>query len=319
MTPVILPRERFPRGIYDLARPPQELFLWGALPPPPWVAIVGTREPTPEAAEFARSLARELAALGIVIASGGARGIDAAAHEGALDVEAPTVVVAPGGFDRPYPPQHAELFARIVAEQGAYLSRVQGDIPAQRHVFFQRNQLLVACSEVVVVVEAPLQSGARNAAHWARKLGRPLWVVPHPPWNVQGEGCIEELRLGARALKRASDVLGSLRARHWPAVWGSSEHAAARFVNRAQAMLPFAAEPRSARRAFAAAAGGESEALNPELDTPSWRSARLAVHAALKAGAVHADQIQRLTGLDIDCVLVLLAELDVARTEGVDR
>lgn len=318
MTPVILPPERFPRGLYDLARPPRELFLWGALPPPPWVAIVGTREPTPESAEFARRLARELAALGIVIASGGARGIDAAAHEGALEAEASTVVVAPGGFDRPYPPDHAELFARIVAEQGGYLSRVQGDVPAQRHVFFQRNQLLVACSEVVVVVEAPLQSGARNAAHWARKLGRPLWVVPHPPWNVQGEGCIEELRLGARALKSSLDVLGSLRARHWPAVWGSTEHAHARFDSPAQALLPFADEANEPRRGFSVAATGEAEASNPELDTPSWRSARLAVHAALKAGAIHADQIQRLTGLSIDCVLVLLAELDVANVARVD-
>ena len=106
----------------DLPQPPEKLFIHGQLPPGPCVAIVGTRHPTPEARDYAVELAARLAERGVAIVSGGAEGIDAAAHEGALKVGGTTLVVGPSSFDRPFPEEHGALFERIVASGGAYLS-----------------------------------------------------------------------------------------------------------------------------------------------------------------------------------------------------
>jgi DNA processing protein len=291
MTPLqILPPHRFPRGVSTLSRPPEELFLWGQLPPPPWVAVVGTREPSLAGAQFARSLAQKLGSLGLCVASGGARGIDAEAHEGALQAGAPTVVVGPSGFDRPYPKEHGPLFTRIIECGGGYLSRVSGDVPAQRHTFFMRNRLLVACSAVVVLVEARYRSGARNAARWARTLGRPLLVVPHAPWHEQGSGCLAELRGGARLITDYKDVLSALQGENWPPFWGDSESPS---PLRATEPEPLAAQ----------------QQLFTQLELGSPGRARLAVQAAMQRGARHPDEIQVLTGLSIERVHATLTEL----------
>lgn len=122
------------------------------------------------------------------------------------------MVVAPSALDRPFPDNHAALFKEVVASGGAYLSLVPDGTPATSAAFFERNAVLVALAHAVVVVEAPFRSGARNAASCARKLGRPLFVVPHAPWNEVGQGCILELRAGAAFCERADDVLDALRA-----------------------------------------------------------------------------------------------------------
>lgn len=191
----------------DLPQPPLRLNLRGVLPAGGSVAIVGTRRPSNEAQAFARELAGELAAAGVVILSGGARGIDTAAHRGALDVGGRTVVVAPSGYHRPYPRENAALFQEIVSHGGGYLSEPGGDAPASLPAFFRRNAIMVSLSTVVVVVEAGFRSGARNAAAVARRLGRPLFVVPSAPWNPRGLGCIIELQQGARPLLNHRDVL----------------------------------------------------------------------------------------------------------------
>jgi DNA processing protein len=197
-----------PSRLRDLERPPRELWVRGELPRGPGVAIVGTRKPSDEARAYATELAAELAAEGVSVWSGGARGIDTAAHEGALAARGTTVVVAPSGFEHPFPEENAELFARVVASGGAYASLTQA--AARRDRFFARNAVLVALAHVVVVVEAPVVSGARNAAKWARQLRRPLFVCGSPPWNARGRGCIVEIGLGARVLGSARDILRSL-------------------------------------------------------------------------------------------------------------
>jgi DNA processing protein len=196
-----------PPSLLHLPEPPARLFLHGSLPRGPSVAIVGTRHPTAKALEYAEFLSSWLAARGVVILSGGAKGIDAAAHRGALGASGATVVVAPSSFDRPFPAKHGTLYADIVARGGGYLSRFESDVPAKRHQFLDRNALLVALCDALIVVEAPLRSGARNAANWARRLARPCFVVPSPPWNEHGRGCILELQLGARALGGPEEVL----------------------------------------------------------------------------------------------------------------
>lgn len=211
-----LPPERrlsgahLPPGLGDLAEPPEALYLRGALPRGPRVAIVGTRHPTRAAALYAFELAARLAQRGVAVLSGGAEGIDSMAHHGTLAVGGATVVVAPGGFDRPFPPENRELFRRVIEHGGAYLSLAPSGTPATRGAFFPRNACLAALSHAIVVVEAPIRSGARNAAAHARQLGRPLFVAPAVPWNGQGLGCIVELKLGARPLYSERDVLDLL-------------------------------------------------------------------------------------------------------------
>lgn len=199
-----------PACLSQLPEPPSELFLCGQLPRGPSVALVGTRNPTRPAAEFAFQLAHSLAERGIAVLSGGALGIDSQAHEGALAAGGHSVVVAPSSWDRPYPQSNADLFARVLSAGGGHLSAYESGMAAHNAQFFARNSYLVALCDVVVVVEAPFRSGARNAAQWARRLGRPLLVVPSAPWNPRGVGCIVELKLGAEPLYSHRDVLACL-------------------------------------------------------------------------------------------------------------
>ena len=207
-----------PGRLADLESPPERLFLRGELPRGPAVAIVGTRHPTDAYARFAHDLAHELAEAGVAVLSGGAEGIDTEAHRGALAAGGVTVVVAPAGFERPFPEKNAQLFRDVVAGGGAYLSLPEPNCPADRGIFFARNACLVALSHLVVVVESPVRSGARNAAAYARRLGRPLFVVPAAPWHSNGRGCLAELQLGAQVLISVKDLLRALREQNLHAV-----------------------------------------------------------------------------------------------------
>ena len=206
----ILSGPTLPSRIGDLPEPPQALYVRGELPRGPSVAIVGTRHATVRGLGFAEALAHDLARAGVTVLSGGAEGIDTAAHLGALRSGARTVVIAPASFDSPYPAENAPLFERVVEGGGAYVSLVPDGARTQQAMFFPRNACLVALAHVVVVVEAGFRSGALNAARWARKLGRPLLVVPHAPWSEKGKGCLIELRRGAELCEGPSDVLREL-------------------------------------------------------------------------------------------------------------
>lgn len=175
------------------------------------MAIVGTRKPIPEAREFAQSLARAVARAGGTVVSGGALGIDAAAHEGALTENGPTVCVVGTGRSHVFPPHHADLYRRIQGSSGTMVWPFTDETPAKAANFLRRNGLLVALSQAVVVVQAGAGSGALNAAAWARKLGKPIWVVPQAPWSSQGfEGSLSELQRGARPLISTSKLLESV-------------------------------------------------------------------------------------------------------------
>jgi len=196
------------RALASPERPAPPLYLRGALPSLPGVAVVGRRAASTDALTFTRSLVRDLVRAGVAIWSGGAFGVDAAAHEAALEAGGHTVVVLGAGLARPYPSEHAPLFDRVVAAGGALVSRLPDEAPPRPAHFLARNQVLAALTAATVVVEAGLQSGARSTAAAARRLGRPLGVVPHAPWTEGGAGCAEELALGARAVIDAADVLG---------------------------------------------------------------------------------------------------------------
>jgi DNA processing protein len=201
---------RYPSRLRFAASPPASItFRGGALEAERVVAIVGSRDADEDALEFAAQLAGELAQLGVVIASGGAVGIDRAAHEGALAAGGRTWVVAPTGHLHCYPPLHAELFEKIARGPGAVLWPFSPDAHF-RSAFVARNRVLVTLSDAVVVVQAREGSGALNAARWARNLKRPLWVVPAAPWTDGFAGCHRLLAEGVRPLTSCAVLVASL-------------------------------------------------------------------------------------------------------------
>lgn len=198
----------WPARLDDLRHRPRAVFVAGSLPPAPRVALVGTRGADPGGLRFAERLAAELAGQGICVVSGGARGIDAAAHRGALCCPrgAPSLAVLATGLRCAYPPEHAGLFVAL-AERGALVSEVE-DAPPQKGRFVARNRLIAALADVVVVIQAPARSGALVTARWARKLDRPLMVAPGAPWDARAAGGNALLREGhAAACLAPGDVL----------------------------------------------------------------------------------------------------------------
>ncbi len=192
----------YPPSLRQLATVPS-LWVAGDTTPAPTVAIVGSRKATRPAIDFAVDLAGALARAGIVVVSGGAFGIDAAAHCGALAAGGRTWCVLPTGPDHVFPPEHTPLFEAIARGPGAVLWPFPPESEPEsrtRYDFFRRNQILVNLSGEVVVVQAGVPSGALNAAHWTRRMGRPLWVVTAGPWEKGFEGSHQELARGARPL-----------------------------------------------------------------------------------------------------------------------
>jgi len=164
----------YPAGLRDLSDAPAAFRVVGELPElRRAIAIVGTRRADDEALDFAYSLAREAVMNGVTVVSGGAIGVDRAAHEGAIDGGGRTVVVLPTGLDAPYPRANHDLFARAV-EAGCLLTEAEDGADAQRGRFLTRNRLIAALGRSTVVVQAPARSGALSTARFAMRLGRPV-------------------------------------------------------------------------------------------------------------------------------------------------
>ena len=173
------------------------------------VSIVGSRAATEYGNWFATDLASRLAGRGFEVVSGGAHGIDSAAHRGALSVGGQTVLVSAAGLDRPYPPGNDRLFDRV-ADSGLLISESPpGSAPARRR-FLTRNRLIAALGTGTVVVEAAARSGAMNTAGHCTELGRPLMAVPGPVTSTMSVGCHILLRAEQRSatlVTGAADVL----------------------------------------------------------------------------------------------------------------
>ncbi len=170
------------------------------------VAIVGSRAASAYGLHVGLQLAASLAERGMTVISGGAYGIDASAHRGALAADGLTVAVLAGGLSYGYPRGHAELFAAIAA-QGVLVSECPPDQAPTRPGFLVRNRLIAALSRGTVVVEAALRSGALNTARHARELCRPVMAVPGPVTADQSAGCHELIRdYGAMCVTTARDV-----------------------------------------------------------------------------------------------------------------
>jgi DNA processing protein len=170
------------------------------------VAIVGTRDSTPYGERVARALGIAVARAGGCVLSGLARGIDATAHRAALEVGGRTAAVLGTGVDVPYPVGHRELQRRIAAS-GVVISEFAPGSRAQRGSFPRRNRLIAALATVTVVVEAGVQSGARNTADHALDLGRNVAAVPGPIDSPQSAGANLLIRDGAHVIVTADDLL----------------------------------------------------------------------------------------------------------------
>jgi len=196
----------YPERLERLPDPPARLFVIGTIPDLPVAAIVGSRKADARARRLASDLAGELARSGVLVVSGGAAGVDTAAHRGALDGGGPTVAVIGSGFDHMYPPQNRDLF-REIARNGALVTELDHETPPTRWTFPRRNRLVAAMASAVIVVRAGERSGALVTARIAREIGVPVGAVPGDAGDPICRGSNGLLRGGAGWVEGASDAL----------------------------------------------------------------------------------------------------------------
>jgi DNA processing protein len=202
--------DAYPKALETLGDPPARVFVWGGGIPDAraCAAIVGSRAATTYGLRVAASLARDLAAAGVTVVSGLARGIDSAAHAGALAGGGRTLAVIASGYER-LTGEMASLADRIVGA-GAVLSEVATGGPFGKGAFVKRNRLIAACAAVTVVVEAAEDGGGLTTAAAARALGRTVLAVPGDLDRPASRGTLGLLRSGARVCGDAGDVLAAM-------------------------------------------------------------------------------------------------------------
>jgi DNA processing protein len=207
--PLYLGEAAYPATLADIPDPPPVLWMLGdpALLDRPRIAVVGTRNASALGARMARHLAGDLGAGGMVVVSGLARGIDALAHQAALD--SGTIAVQAGGLDVLYPAENAEL-AREIGRRGLRLSEMPFGMEARARHFPKRNRIVSGLCLAVVVVEAALRSGSMITARAALEQGREVMAVPGHPLDSRASGGNALLRDGALLVRNAADILEAL-------------------------------------------------------------------------------------------------------------
>jgi len=273
---VILGQGLYPRLLAEMDDAPPLLMAKGQLGllERTAVAIVGARNASAAACRFARGLAHGLGQQGAVVVSGLARGIDSAAHDGALD--SGTIGVVAGGIDVFYPPENEER-QRAVAERGLVLAEMPpGTEPRARH-FPYRNRIIAGISLGTVVVEAAPRSGSLITARLAAEAGREVMAVPGSPLDPRAQGCNQLIRDGATLVQSAADVMEAVR--------------------------PFEGRVESAPVLYESKPADE-----PEIDESAARD----VEQLLGPSPVPVDEIIRLSGIPSGAVQMALLELDLA-------
>lgn len=201
----------YPEGLATIADPPPLLYIRGTIEPGDQlaVALVGARRSTPYGLRIAEKLAASLARVGITVVSGLARGIDAAAHRGALKAGGRTIAVLANGLGDIYPPEHDGL-ADEVAGAGAIVSEFPMGQQPIAGLFPQRNRIISGLSLGVVVVEAAPRSGSLATAHHAMEQNREVFAVPGPVDSLTSRGCHRLIRDGAKLVETVDDILEEL-------------------------------------------------------------------------------------------------------------
>ncbi|MET0331791.1 MAG: DNA-processing protein DprA [Dyella sp.] len=203
--------EDFPAPLETIAQPPAALFVQGdaSLLLRPQVAVVGARQASAGGVAHARQFAAALAQAGWLVTSGMAEGIDAAAHQAALDAQQPTVAVIGTGPDRVYPAKHRKL-ASIIAVHGVIVSEFLPGTAARADHFPRRNRLIAGLAQGTLVIEAGLQSGSLITARLAAEQGREVFALPGSIHNPLARGCHQLIRDGARLVETVDEVLQAL-------------------------------------------------------------------------------------------------------------
>jgi DNA processing protein len=204
----------YPRALLDIADPPTLLYVLGRaeLLNRPALAIVGSRNPTPQGLLNAEGFARALAESGLVIVSGLALGIDAGAHCGALAARGGTVAVLGTGIDRVYPARNRDL-AHEIGARGAIVSEFPLGTPVIASNFPRRNRLISGLAGGVLVVEASIESGSLITARLAGEQGREVFAIPGSIHSPQSRGCHRLIKEGAKLVETEQDILDEIR---WP-------------------------------------------------------------------------------------------------------
>jgi len=209
----------YPASLLEMADPPPMLYVLGAADYDLTqlghsIAVVGSRNPTPQGASNARSFARALGEAGLPVVSGLALGVDGAAHQGALDAagETPclaTVAVVGTGLDRVYPARHRDLAHRIT-QQGLIVSELPLGTPPLTQNFPKRNRLIAGLARGTLVVEAALQSGSLITARLTSEQGKEVFAIPGSIHSPQSRGCHALIRQGAKLVESVNDILEEL-------------------------------------------------------------------------------------------------------------
>lgn len=267
----------YPRRLLDLSDPPCLLYLLGdpACLSAASIAIVGSRHASAAGLAHATQFSGQLSALGLTILSGLARGIDGAAHQGALDRDGPTVAFIGTGIDRVYPAQHHALARSIVARGGAIASEFALGTPPNPFNFPRRNRLIAAAALGILVVEAAAQSGSLITARQAADLGREVFAIPGSIHSALARGCHTLLRQGAKLVETTDDILAE-----FPQLGLRSQ--AARDATSTDAALT-----------------DRSSAVEPALDHMDWEPAAIDT-LILRSGESAAHWSIRLLGWELD-------------------
>lgn len=270
---ITLQSPQYPAALKELSDPPPLLYVMGNLDllNEPQVAIVGSRRPTPQARRLAQEMAMDLSRKGLVITSGMALGIDAAAHQGALGSYGSTIAVLGTGVDVVYPRSHGDLY-QAIAMQGALVSEFPlGTTPKPGH-FPRRNRIISGLSVGVLVVEAALNSGSLISARLAAEQGREVFAVPGSVLNPLSRGCHKLIKEGAVLVESAEDILVELQ---------------------------------SYLRAFVVSTS-EPEPINSDLS-----GVQRVILESMSAEAISVDLICQISGLSFDEVSVILTEMEL--------
>jgi DNA processing protein len=200
--------ENYPAMLREIYDPPIVLYVKGEISARDKnsVAMVGSRQTTHYGIETARKLAYQLAYVGVTVVSGGARGIDTAAHQGALSAKGRTIAVLGTGINLIFPTENAELFQRI-SENGALVTQFPFNRPADKQSFPIRNRIVAGMTLGTVVVEANLTSGALITSNFATEYGRQVFAVPGRIDSPRSKGCHELIKRGAKLCESAEDIL----------------------------------------------------------------------------------------------------------------
>lgn len=261
------------REIYD---PPIVLYVRGTLLASDRnaVALVGSRLTTAYGIEMARRFGYQLAYAGVAVVSGGARGIDTAAHQGALSAKGRTIAVLGTGINRVFPPENADLFHQI-AEKGAVITQFPFDRPADKQSFPIRNRIVAGMTLGTAVIEANLSSGALITADFAVEYGRQVFAVPGRIDSPRSRGCHELIKKGAKLCEGIEDILGDF-----------------------EYLFPPSNRPDSETETVATVPLGAAEQ---------------ALYSVLGQGEMEADELIRASGLSTSAANVALFSLEMKR------